>query len=239
MIRAPAFAPLDLLAPAVALGAGVGAFRLLHRLAVAAYEPAAGPAVRTRARPARRRPTGPGPTRPGPRLDRAVPSPPDRARVDRAPPDRARLDRARARPGSDPTGPESTGPHPTGLDATAPAGIGRSGSGTGMSRRGMLAGSSAAVGLLSLGAGAGGLLLGGRTAELAAGGRPTGWPGSRWPNGPRPIPAGAAFPELGTPPFLTANAGLLPDRRGAADPQPRPRPTGRCASTGWSSASSP
>jgi DMSO/TMAO reductase YedYZ molybdopterin-dependent catalytic subunit len=37
VVAAPVFSPLDLLAPAAALGAGVGVFRLLHRRALLAY----------------------------------------------------------------------------------------------------------------------------------------------------------------------------------------------------------
>jgi DMSO/TMAO reductase YedYZ molybdopterin-dependent catalytic subunit len=76
--------------------------------------------------------------------------------------------------------------------------------GGGVSRRKVLAGSSAAVGVASLGAGAAGLLIGGRVTEsrqsvgtALAQGRIT----QRAPA----IPAGAAFPELGTPAFITPN----------------------------------
>jgi DMSO/TMAO reductase YedYZ molybdopterin-dependent catalytic subunit len=75
--------------------------------------------------------------------------------------------------------------------------------GAGPSRRSMLIGSSAAVAVASLGAGGGGLLLSGvgdsrRTVtEQLARVRLT----ERAPT----IPAGAAFPELGTPGFITAN----------------------------------
>jgi DMSO/TMAO reductase YedYZ molybdopterin-dependent catalytic subunit len=76
--------------------------------------------------------------------------------------------------------------------------------GGGVSRRKVLAGSSAAVGVASLGAGAAGLLIGGRVTEsrqsvgtALAQGRIT----QRAPA----IPAGAAFPELGTPTFITPN----------------------------------
>jgi DMSO/TMAO reductase YedYZ molybdopterin-dependent catalytic subunit len=75
--------------------------------------------------------------------------------------------------------------------------------GTGLSRRSVLVGSSAAVAVASLGAGGGGLLLSGvgdsrqRVTERLAGL----WLAERAPA----IPAGAAFPELGTPSFITAN----------------------------------
>jgi DMSO/TMAO reductase YedYZ molybdopterin-dependent catalytic subunit len=127
VILAPAFAPLDLLAPAAALVAGVGVFRSLHRLAVRAYqaEPLLGPTER---------------------------------------------------------------PEPS----------------AGMSRRGMLVGSSAAVGLLSLAAGAGGSWLGGRaqkSQQVVADDL------ARIPLAERApaIPTGAAFPQFGTPTFLTSN----------------------------------
>jgi DMSO/TMAO reductase YedYZ molybdopterin-dependent catalytic subunit len=76
--------------------------------------------------------------------------------------------------------------------------------GTGVSRRTVLIGSSAAVGVMSLAAAVGGQLLGrgiadsrqGVTARLA---------GARLAERPPAIPATAAFPELGTPTFLTAN----------------------------------
>ena len=127
VILAPAFAPLDLLAPAAALVAGVGVFRLLHRLAVTAYQ---------------------------------------------AEPHLGRTER----------------PEPSG----------------GLSRRGMLAGSSAAVGLLTLAAGAGGSLLGGRvqnSQQVVADDL------ARIPLAERApvIPADAAFPQFGTPTFLTSN----------------------------------
>jgi DMSO/TMAO reductase YedYZ molybdopterin-dependent catalytic subunit len=132
VVLAPAFAPLDLLAPAAAMAAGVGAFRLLHRLALAAY-------------------------RPEPR-----PDPPSDVPTER--------------------------PQPSG----------------GMSRRGVLVGSSAAVGLLSLAAGAGGSWLGGRaqkSQQVVADDL------ARIPLAERApaIPAGAAFPQFGTPTFLTSN----------------------------------
>ncbi len=76
----------------------------------------------------------------------------------------------------------------------------------GVSRRAVLIGSSAAVGVASLAAGGGGLLLGGAgdaaasrdavTARLRA--APL---SERAPA----VPAGAAFPELGTPTFVTTN----------------------------------
>lgn len=75
--------------------------------------------------------------------------------------------------------------------------------GAGPSRRTVLIGSSAAVAVASLAAGGGGWVLAGvgdsreRVTRLLAGTRPA-----------RPAPAvppGAAFPELGTPTFLTAN----------------------------------
>jgi DMSO/TMAO reductase YedYZ molybdopterin-dependent catalytic subunit len=76
--------------------------------------------------------------------------------------------------------------------------------GTGVSRRTVLVGSSAAVGVVSLAAAVGGQLLGrgiadsrqGVTARLA---------GARLAERAPAIPATAAFPELGTPTFLTAN----------------------------------
>ncbi|MFC4947386.1 molybdopterin-dependent oxidoreductase [Pseudonocardia sp. GCM10023141] len=122
VVLAPTFSPLDLIAPAVALGAGVLAFRQLHRRALAVHV------------------EGPG----------------------------------------------------------APAA-------GGVSRRTVLLSSSAAVGVLGLGAGAAGELLGrglvdsraAVTARLA-----------QLPLAERApaLPAGAAFPESGTPTFLTANA---------------------------------
>lgn len=76
--------------------------------------------------------------------------------------------------------------------------------GDGVSRRKVLVGSSAAVALASLGAGGGGLLLGGVTdsrsgvtAKLAR---------VRLAERAPAIPAGAAFPDLGTPAFTTTNA---------------------------------
>lgn len=125
VIFLPVFAPLDLIAPAVALAAGVGAFRLLHALARRTYAP------------------------------------------------------------HDEPGDER-------------------GDGSRTSRRSVLVASSAAVGVASLGAGAGGLLLGGRvedsrqtvTARIA---------GARLAERAPAVPAGAAFPELGTPTFLTPN----------------------------------
>ncbi len=74
-----------------------------------------------------------------------------------------------------------------------------------VSRRAMLVGSSVAVGVASLAATAGGVLLGGGiaesrqavTARLAR---------IRLAEVAPPVPAGAAFPELGTPTFHTANA---------------------------------
>jgi DMSO/TMAO reductase YedYZ molybdopterin-dependent catalytic subunit len=132
VILAPAFAPLDLLAPAAAMAAGVGVFRLLHRLALEAYRP----------EPHRDIPSG-GPTE---------------------------------------------RPEPSG----------------GMSRRGMLVGSSAAVGLLSLAAGAGGSLLGGRAQDSR---QVVADDLARIPLAERApaIPADAAFPQFGTPTFLTSN----------------------------------
>jgi DMSO/TMAO reductase YedYZ molybdopterin-dependent catalytic subunit len=78
--------------------------------------------------------------------------------------------------------------------------------GEGVSRRAVLVGSSAAVAVASLGAGAVGLLLGGggvtdsRSAVTAKLGR------IRLAERAAAIPAGAAFPDLGTPDFITANA---------------------------------
>jgi len=81
-----------------------------------------------------------------------------------------------------------------------------SGARTGMSRRSVLVGTSVAVGLASVGAGAGGTaLLSGRvgdsreqaTRRLTA---------ARLTERAPAVPAGAAFPESGTPPFLTSNA---------------------------------
>jgi DMSO/TMAO reductase YedYZ molybdopterin-dependent catalytic subunit len=76
--------------------------------------------------------------------------------------------------------------------------------GTDPSRRAVLIGSSVAVGLASVGAGVGGVLAGGGTAESRravsarlARIRPVEVAPS--------IPAGAAFPDLGTPGFVTAN----------------------------------
>ncbi|MGH3565920.1 MAG: molybdopterin-dependent oxidoreductase [Pseudonocardia sp.] len=47
VVNAPVFAPLDVLAPVVALGVGVGSFRLLHRVALRdCAEPDAGPPAR-------------------------------------------------------------------------------------------------------------------------------------------------------------------------------------------------
>ena len=76
----------------------------------------------------------------------------------------------------------------------------------GVSRRTVLLGSSAAVGVVSLAAAGGGLLLGGSggaassrsavTARLRA--------ATLTERAPA-VPAGAAFPELGTPTFITAN----------------------------------
>lgn len=75
--------------------------------------------------------------------------------------------------------------------------------GAGPSRRAVLVGSSSAVALAALGAGAGGLMRSGVadsrrrvTARLA---------GARLVERAPAVPAGAAFPELGTPTFLTSN----------------------------------
>ncbi|MGH3588819.1 MAG: molybdopterin-dependent oxidoreductase, partial [Pseudonocardia sp.] len=80
---------------------------------------------------------------------------------------------------------------------------GGAGAGAGLSRRAVLIGSSAAVAVASLAAGAGGLLLGAVgdsrqwvTEQLARLRRTERAPA---------IPAGAAFPELGTPTFITPN----------------------------------
>jgi DMSO/TMAO reductase YedYZ molybdopterin-dependent catalytic subunit len=118
VVAAPVFAPADLVAPAVALLAGLAVFAGLHRLARRSADPA---------------------------------------------------------------------PH------------------EGVSRRAVLVGSSAAVAVASLGAGAAGLLLGGRvtdsrSAVTALLGR------ARLVERAPAIPAGAAFPELGTPEFITGNA---------------------------------
>jgi DMSO/TMAO reductase YedYZ molybdopterin-dependent catalytic subunit len=118
VVAAPVFTPVDLVAPAVALGVGLGVFAGLHALATRSPDPAA-------------------------------------------------------------------------------AG--------GVSRRTVLVGSSIAVALGSLAAAAGGLLLGGgvtdsRGAVTARLGR------VRLAERAPAIPPGAAFPELGTPEFLTANA---------------------------------
>jgi DMSO/TMAO reductase YedYZ molybdopterin-dependent catalytic subunit len=123
VMYAPAFAPLDMLAPTASLVVGVGVLRWLHRLALSA---AAGP--------------------------------------------------------DDP--------------AVAPPG--------GLTRRALLVRSSAAVGVASLAGGAGGLWLGrgvadsrgAVTARLAA---------AQLTERAPAIPATAAFPELGTPTFLTPN----------------------------------
>ncbi len=126
VVYAPTFAPADLVAPATALVAGVGAFRGLHRLA-----------RRTAAR------------------DAGAPSP-----------------------------------------STAGSG--------GMSRRSVLVGVSAAVGLAAAAAAAGGQLLSGGTqsARAAVTARLRRAPvAERAPA----VPAGAAFPQLGTPTFITAN----------------------------------
>ncbi|MCO1656769.1 molybdopterin-dependent oxidoreductase [Pseudonocardia humida] len=76
--------------------------------------------------------------------------------------------------------------------------------GGGPSRRAVLIGSSVAVGLVSVGAGLGGALVGGglvesrrAVSERLARIRPA--------RAAPAIPAGAAFPESGTPPFVTAN----------------------------------
>jgi DMSO/TMAO reductase YedYZ molybdopterin-dependent catalytic subunit len=75
--------------------------------------------------------------------------------------------------------------------------------GAGLPRRAVLVGSAAAVAVASLGAGLGGLLLSGvsnsrqRVTEQLARLRPA----ERAPA----IPAGSAFPELGTPTFITPN----------------------------------
>ena len=133
VIVAPAFSPLDLLAPAASLGTGVGVFRLLHRRALAAY--AAG----------------------------------------------------RAAEPTEPTEPTE----------------GEAGDGA-VSRRGVLVGTSTAVGVLSLAAGAGGWLLGsrGQDSRQAAAAQLS---GARLAERAPAIPAGAAFPEFGTPTFLTSN----------------------------------
>ena len=89
--------------------------------------------------------------------------------------------------------------------AEPPEGVGESSGGVGrMSRRNVLLGSSAAIGVASLGAGVGGLLLvnGGsssRNAVTAALAKAT--LTERAPA----IPAGASFAGAGTPAFLTAN----------------------------------
>jgi DMSO/TMAO reductase YedYZ molybdopterin-dependent catalytic subunit len=81
--------------------------------------------------------------------------------------------------------------------------VGEAGSSTAVSRRKVLVGSSAAVAVASLGAGGTGLLLSGAgdsrravTEQLAR---------ARLIERAPAIPAGAAYPELGTPTFLTAN----------------------------------
>lgn len=132
VVFAPAFAPIDLLAPAVALVAGVGVFSWLHRIAARAA---------------------------GPDLD----------------------------------------PDP---DSEEPNGAAQ------VSRRKVLVGASVAVGAVSLGAGVGGIALAGGgvgdsraavTAQLRA---------ARLVERAPAIPAGAAFPELGTPEFVTSNANF-------------------------------
>jgi DMSO/TMAO reductase YedYZ molybdopterin-dependent catalytic subunit len=75
--------------------------------------------------------------------------------------------------------------------------------GAGLPRRSMLIGSSAAVAVLSLGAGGGGLLLSGvGDSRQRVTGRLT---RLRLSERAPAIPAGAAFPELGTPTFITPN----------------------------------
>ncbi|MGD9531073.1 molybdopterin-dependent oxidoreductase [Pseudonocardia sp.] len=73
----------------------------------------------------------------------------------------------------------------------------------GPSRRAVLVGSSSAVALAALGAGAGGLTRAGVDDSRR---RVTAWlAGPRLAERAPGIPAGAAFPELGTPTFLTSN----------------------------------
>jgi DMSO/TMAO reductase YedYZ molybdopterin-dependent catalytic subunit len=91
-----------------------------------------------------------------------------------------------------------------GLALRTYGGVDAPGPGVQVSRRKVLIGSSAAVGVVSLGAAGAGVLLGGGvgdsrrsvTARLAR---------ARLTERAPVIPAGAAFPELGTPPFLTPN----------------------------------
>jgi DMSO/TMAO reductase YedYZ molybdopterin-dependent catalytic subunit len=76
--------------------------------------------------------------------------------------------------------------------------------GSGVSRRNVLIGGSVAVGVGALAAGGGGLLLGngvGGSRDAVTKQLQAARPAERAPA----IPAGAAFPELGTPTFLTAN----------------------------------
>ncbi|MBC3190938.1 molybdopterin-dependent oxidoreductase [Pseudonocardia sp. C8] len=94
--------------------------------------------------------------------------------------------------------------HPTVTDAGA-GGRAEAEAGVGSSRRALLIGCSAAVAVAALGAGLGGLVLAGvaearqRVTDQLARLRPV---TARAPA----IPAGAAFPELGTPSFLTPNS---------------------------------
>ncbi|MFC7656127.1 hypothetical protein ACFQV8_05940 [Pseudonocardia benzenivorans] len=154
---APTFAPLDVIAPAASIAVGVPVFRRLHRLALeVAAERAATESSAT-----------------------------DRAATDRAATDRAATDRtASETTGTDKAGAAAAetsgtredgrrhggaaegssgdgrlGTPATGTPGTRPSGTGKGG-GPAVSRRGMLVGTSAAVGIGALLAGAGGVALG-------------------------------------------------------------------------------
>ncbi|GAA4850849.1 molybdopterin-dependent oxidoreductase [Pseudonocardia benzenivorans] len=200
---APTFAPLDVIAPAASIAVGVPVFRRLHRLALeVAAERAATESSAT-----------------------------DRAATDRAATDRAATDRtASETTGTDKAGAAAAetsgtredgrrhggaaegssgdgrlGTPATGTPGTRPSGTGKGG-GPAVSRRGMLVGTSAAVGIGALLAGAGGVALGRGVGQSRADvtARLAGLDVVR--RAPA-IPPGADFAaELGTTPFVTANS---------------------------------
>ena len=106
----------------------------------------------------------------------------------------------------------------------------------GVSRRSVLVGGSAAVGLGALASAGVGALVGRDvqasraevTAQLA---------GATYAERAAQAPAAAAFPQLGTPTYLTSNATSTGSTRRCGSPRSRP-PTGSSACTGWSRGSS-
>jgi DMSO/TMAO reductase YedYZ molybdopterin-dependent catalytic subunit len=129
VVFAPTFAPLDLVAPVLSIGAGVAAFRWLHGLAVRAAAPSTAPAT----------------------------------------------------------------------DAPAAPADGR------VSRRGVLAGASAAVGVGAVAAAGVGQLFAG-SASSSRDSATAALRGATLAERAPAVPAGAAFPQFGTPTFLTSNA---------------------------------